>query len=69
MVAADDLPAKIWTSLGQEKARPVPPAPVAAAGFAWPTVRDLEDKGMDLKAFLDEMEDACCARPWTWPTA
>ena len=54
-VAPDDLPAKIWTSLGQEKARPVPPA--LPAGFAWPRVRDLDDKGMDLKTFLDELED------------
>ncbi len=55
VVGADDLPSKIWTSLGQEKARPAPPAP--AAGFAWPRLRDMEDKGMDLKTFLDEMED------------
>jgi len=54
-VAPDDLPAKIWSSLGQEKARPVPQA--APAGFAWPRVRDLDDKGMDLKTFLDELED------------
>ncbi len=54
IVAADDLPSKIWKNLGQEKARP---QVVVQAGFSWPTVRDLEDQGMDLKVFLDEVED------------
>jgi transcriptional regulator with GAF, ATPase, and Fis domain len=50
----DDLPAKVWANLGEKKAvRPV----MVRAGFAWPTMQDMKDKEMDLKAFMDTMEE------------
>jgi transcriptional regulator with GAF, ATPase, and Fis domain len=56
-IKPDDLPKKIWDAVGQ-----APPAPEAApaagpAGFVWPVVSDLKERGMGLKEFLDEMEE------------
>ncbi|WP_461211117.1 sigma-54 interaction domain-containing protein [Desulfocurvus sp. DL9XJH121] len=54
VVAPDDLPVKIWENLGEKKAmRPV----MVRAGFAWPTLQDMKDKDMDLKDFMDTMEE------------
>lgn len=54
VVCPDDLPSKIWSNLGKEKAKP----PVAVqAGFSWPTINDLEDHEKDLKGFLEEVEE------------
>ena len=53
-VVPEDLPEKIWNNLGKKKARP---APVVQAGFVWPTMKDMKDRDMDLKCFLDAMEE------------
>jgi transcriptional regulator with GAF, ATPase, and Fis domain len=55
VVQPDDLPAKIWSAAGQEKPKPVPPP--TPQGFAWPRLQDMEDQGMNLKDFLDAVED------------
>jgi DNA-binding protein Fis len=31
--------------------------PAVPAGFAWPQLQDLVDKDLDLKAFLDKVEE------------
>ena len=70
-VMAADLPAKILDQVGDVASRPEPeppaPAPAVApgaardgvpgeGGFVWPTLSVLEDKGMNLKDFLDTVE-------------
>ncbi|MBI5519347.1 MAG: sigma-54-dependent Fis family transcriptional regulator [Desulfovibrio sp.] len=55
-VTPADLPEKIQRAAGMEPA----PAPVAAAvpqGFRWPELKDMRDKEMGLKEFLDEIEE------------
>ena len=54
-IRAEDLPEKIWRDAGREPVRRE--APQAPAGFAWPTLKDLQDKGLGLKEFLDELEE------------
>ncbi|GAB6036569.1 sigma-54 dependent transcriptional regulator [Fundidesulfovibrio butyratiphilus] len=58
-VRPEDLPKKIWDDVG--RAAPAPTPCVAAAGFVWPRVADLKDKGMGLKEFLDEIEERLLA--------
>jgi len=55
-ITPEDLPQKIWTSLGGELPDPAPEAFVEA-GFRWPGLADLRDQDMDLKAFLDAVEE------------
>ena len=55
-VLSADLPEKIWTDV-EGKPRPEQAVLAASAGFAWPTVADLRDQGMDLKVFLDTVEE------------
>ncbi len=52
-ISPQDLPAKIWDNLGQKKTKPASPA----TAFSWPTMQTLKQKDMDLKTFLDEMEE------------
>ncbi|MBG0790926.1 MAG: sigma-54-dependent Fis family transcriptional regulator [Desulfovibrionaceae bacterium] len=56
-VAAGDLPRKIFEDIGEEPLTMVedvlPPAP---ACFAWPTLRDMDAKHMQLKEFLEAIE-------------
>lgn len=54
-VVPDDLPDKIWKDVGKERKTPVVQA--APAGFAWPKLKDLEDRGLDLRSFLDAVEE------------
>ena len=58
-VLPEDLPKKIWDDVG--RAKPAPELRAAPAGFVWPAVADLKDKGMGLKEFLDEIEDRLLA--------
>jgi transcriptional regulator with GAF, ATPase, and Fis domain len=51
-----DLPEKIWREVGEEPPRRELPVAAAPAGFAWPTLRDMRDKAMGLKEFLDDIE-------------
>jgi transcriptional regulator with GAF, ATPase, and Fis domain len=55
-VKPEDLPRKIWKSLGSERPEAPPPAAIEA-GFSWPRVVDLQERDMDLKAFLDAVEE------------
>ncbi|MBG3877698.1 sigma-54-dependent Fis family transcriptional regulator [Desulfovibrio oxamicus] len=69
VVPPADLPRKILDEVGDIVSLPEPtppdPLPVAAdaasggmpAGFSWPTITDLRDKGMNLKDFLDMVEE------------
>ncbi|MGE4505119.1 MAG: sigma-54 interaction domain-containing protein [Desulfovibrionaceae bacterium] len=54
-ITPEDLPPKIWTEVGKEPPRRELPAAVPA-GFAWPRLRDMEDKSMALKDFMEEIE-------------
>jgi len=53
-VMPEDLPEKIWRNLGKKLKKPVL---VVQAGFVWPKIQDLKDRGEDLKVFMDEIED------------
>uniref|UniRef100_B8DLL1 Sigma54 specific transcriptional regulator, Fis family n=1 Tax=Nitratidesulfovibrio vulgaris (strain DSM 19637 / Miyazaki F) TaxID=883 RepID=B8DLL1_NITV9 len=69
VVPPADLPRKILDEVGDIVSLPEPtppdPLPVATgaasggmpAGFSWPTITDLRDKGMNLKDFLDTVEE------------
>ncbi len=69
VVPPADLPRKILDEVGDIVSLPEPtppdPLPVASgaascgmpAGFSWPTITDLRDKGMNLKDFLDTVEE------------
>lgn len=66
VVQLDDLPSKILEEVGDVMQLP-PPAPpvqangadpaVPAPGFVWPTLADLEKHGLNLKDFLDNVEE------------
>ena len=55
-VQSADLPEKIWSDV-EGRPRPELASPPLPAGFAWPVVSDLKDQGMDLKVFLDTVEE------------
>ena len=69
VVPPADLPRKILDEVGDIVSLPEPtppdPLPVVAgavsggmpAGFSWPTITDLRDKGLNLKDFLDTVEE------------
>ncbi|WP_353115261.1 sigma-54 dependent transcriptional regulator [Nitratidesulfovibrio sp.] len=69
VVPPADLPRKILDEVGDIVSLPEPtppdPLPVAGgaapggmpAGFSWPTITDLRDKGLNLKDFLDTVEE------------
>ncbi len=54
-ISPQDLPDKVVLEAGKQpvKKRMARPMPV---GFAWPKLRDMEDKGMVLKQFVEEIE-------------
>ena len=58
-----ELPAKILDAVGDIAALPMPvqppssPQPLQRQGFVWPTLADLDDNAMNLKEFLDAIED------------
>ena len=56
VVTPEDLPDKMWQSLGKER-----PAPAVAAveggAFRWPDLDDMDAQSMGLKDFLDAIED------------
>jgi DNA-binding NtrC family response regulator len=56
-VEPEDLPDKIFHDIGEKPLRRVAEVePVRPAGFVWPTLRDMEDKGLKLKDFLETIE-------------
>ncbi len=69
VVPPADLPRKILDEVGDivSLPEPTPPDPLpvaagsaasgAAGGFSWPTISDLRDKSMNLKDFLDTVEE------------
>ena len=55
-VQPEDLPEKIQRNAGmpeQEAARQI----ILSAGFTWPELKDMREKGLWLKEFLDEIEE------------
>jgi sigma-54 dependent transcriptional regulator, flagellar regulatory protein len=55
-VEPEDLPEKIQRNSGlpeMEKVQQI----ILSAGFAWPKLNDMRDKGQGLKEFLDEIEE------------
>jgi transcriptional regulator with GAF, ATPase, and Fis domain len=58
-VTPEDLPRKIWRSLGIESREDIPePAAVPGNGaFVWPRLDHLSENQMDLKEFLDSIEE------------
>jgi transcriptional regulator with GAF, ATPase, and Fis domain len=55
-VTPEDLPEKIQRAAGMEPRTIQNEAP-PAAGFRWPELQDMRDKGQGLKEFLDEIEE------------
>ncbi len=56
-VATDDLPEKIWKDVGQVRERPAPAVFATPTGFCWPCLKDMQEKSLGLKEFLDEIEE------------
>lgn len=56
-IAPEDLPDKMWQDIGEKPRRKVEEVVVRPAGFAWPTLSDMNDKASDLKGFLEAVED------------
>ncbi|MFH1914276.1 MAG: sigma-54 dependent transcriptional regulator [Pseudomonadota bacterium] len=55
--APEDLPEKIFHDIGEKPLRKVAEVePMRPAGFVWPTLKDMEDKGLKLKDFLETIE-------------
>ncbi len=52
-ITAQDLPEKVLLAGGIEPQL----RPAHNDGFHWPGLKDMQEKGMDLKAFLDRIED------------
>ncbi|WP_243367735.1 sigma-54 interaction domain-containing protein [Fundidesulfovibrio soli] len=60
-ILPEDLPRKIWDAVGKAvPAKEAVPAP-GPQGFVWPVLKDLADKNLGLKEFLDEIEDRLLA--------
>ncbi len=56
VIRPEDLPEKMWRSLGSE--RPEPARPEArSGGFDWPNIEDMRQRSGGLKEFLDAIED------------
>ena len=56
-VQPEDLPEKIFHDIGETPLkRVVETEPMRPAGFAWPTLKDMEDKDLKLKEFLEAIE-------------
>ncbi|MFW5734739.1 MAG: sigma-54 interaction domain-containing protein [Oceanidesulfovibrio sp.] len=53
-ITPDDLPPKIRSEVGEA---PTPQPEPVAAEFSWPQLRDLRDRELSLKEFLDAVED------------
>jgi len=56
-ILPEDLPAKIFEDIGERPLRKVEKIqPVAPIGFAWPMLKDMKDKELKLKEFLEAIE-------------
>ncbi|BCS86793.1 sigma-54 interaction domain-containing protein [Pseudodesulfovibrio sediminis] len=56
-VLPEDLPQKIFDDIGETPLKKVEEVqPMRPAGFVWPTLRDMKDKDMKLKEFLEDIE-------------
>ena len=64
-IAPEDLPHKILAAVNLDipAADLAPPASVAPGrqGFAWPTLADMREKNMDLKLFIESIEEKLLA--------
>jgi transcriptional regulator with GAF, ATPase, and Fis domain len=56
-VQPEDLPEKIFTDIGETPLkREEKVVPMRPAGFAWPSLKDMRDKNLKLKDFLEAIE-------------
>jgi transcriptional regulator with GAF, ATPase, and Fis domain len=56
-VKPEDLPEKIFTDIGESPLREEEKIePVRPVGFAWPSLKDMRDKDLKLKDFLEAIE-------------
>lgn len=56
-VLPEDLPEKIYTDIGEKPLKKVADAkPMRPAGFVWPALGDMKDKGFKLKEFMEAIE-------------
>jgi transcriptional regulator with GAF, ATPase, and Fis domain len=56
-VQPEDLPEKIFTDIGEKPLRREEKVvPMRPAGFAWPSLKDMRDKDLKLKDFLEAIE-------------
>lgn len=56
-VLPEDLPAKVFDDIGEQPLKKVEEVqPMRPAGFVWPTLRDMGDKDLKLKDFLEAIE-------------
>lgn len=57
VILPEDLPAKIFTDIGEKPLLKVVEAqPMRPVGFVWPTMKDMSDKELQLKDFLEAIE-------------
>ncbi|MGE4291871.1 MAG: sigma-54 interaction domain-containing protein [Desulfovibrio sp.] len=56
-IEPEDLPEKIWKDAGKEPLKRSAPVAAAPVGFAWPKLKDMRDKELGLKEFLESIED------------
>jgi len=56
-VLPEDLPAKIFDDIGEKPLKKIVEVqPMRPAGFVWPTLKDMGDKELKLKEFLEAIE-------------
>nr|WP_231116977.1 sigma-54 dependent transcriptional regulator [Pseudodesulfovibrio alkaliphilus] len=56
-VTPEDLPDKMFHDIGEKPLRKVVEVEsLRPAGFVWPTLKDMEDKGLKLKDFIETIE-------------
>lgn len=55
-IGPEDLPEKIWKDVGKKPKKKVV-AQVVPAGFSWPMLKDMTDRKLALKDFLEAIED------------
>ena len=56
-ILPEDLPEKIFRDIGEKPlTKEIEVQPMRPAGFSWPTLKDMADKTLHLKDFLEAIE-------------
>ncbi|AMK12169.1 MAG: sigma-54 interaction domain-containing protein [Pseudodesulfovibrio sp.] len=56
-IQAAELPEKIFEDIGERPLKPIEKVePLRPAGFAWPSLKDMRDKNLKLKDFMEAIE-------------